>query len=274
MFNKVANDVFLQIIFPNWKKSSSYAISPRPWLRAFTKVARDTNIISVKLATSLASSPSLLRVLLNSFSLDKAFASSKEFAINIAFEISQPNFNIELSDLPELWRLREFSTAVRLQWLNTIESSFILHSRFQTIHNISASQQAIDDTECSIVLDNMLCNRDQLTKAYFAYYNVDNATTQMTVWLPDNRRYVATDSCSGTTLSVLSDIEKGAELGFFRQNFDYSIGIANQRQWLQESSIDHLQALESAKFENLQLGHLSNHIVWKRHSMQTASQAA
>ncbi|MFT5708190.1 MAG: hypothetical protein ACI9ES_002492 [Oceanospirillaceae bacterium] len=274
MFNKVANDVFLQIIFPNWKRSASYSISPRPWLRAFTTVARDTNIISVKLATSLASSPSLLRVLLNSFSSDKTFASAKEFAINIAFEISQPNFTIELSDLPELWRLREFATAVRLQWLNTIETSFIFNSRFQSIHNISTRQQSMDDTDCSIALDNMLCNRDQLTREYFAYYNVDNATTQMTVWLPDSKGYVATDSCSSITLSVLSDIEKGAELGFFRQNFDYSIGIANQRQWLQESSIDRLQALESAKFENLQLGHLSKHIVWSRDSMQTTSQAA
>ncbi|MCJ8300160.1 MAG: hypothetical protein MJK13_14660 [Pseudomonadales bacterium] len=257
MLEKVINHVFTELLWPNWKHNSSHSISPRPWFKTFIKVAKDTNIISVKLAQTLASSPSLLRIMLNSFKDGEHFPSSRDFAINIAFEISQPGFNADLPNLPELWRLRFFAVSVRAQWLKTIDSSYILKSQFQTLNHCNPVDLINDGGDCLPDLDNLLCNRDKLTKAYFANYGRDQAGTEVTVWLPDNTGYVATDVENNVTIPICVNPTQGVDLGFFRQGFNYSTGRSKNRLWLKESSIDKHQALESASFEYASFGRLA-----------------
>ncbi len=270
MLNKVANDVFLQIIMPNWKRSASYGISPRPWLKTFTKVARDTNTLSVNLAASLAASPSLLRILLNSFSHKKAFPTVNDIIINLAFEMSQPSFIKKLEELPELWRLKAFASALRTQWLEHIDQSFVLNSQFINIHKRSPKQLIEQDFDASPLLDSTLCNTEKLAHAYFKSYACDRALTQVTVWFASKSNNCEVKECPPTTIKVSINPDKGVELGFFRQDYDYSIGQSNQLQWLQESSLDRSKALESARFENLQLGHLTKHVFWERDKLNVA----
>ncbi len=270
MLNKVANDVFSQIIMPNWKRSASYGISPRPWLKTFIKVAKETNTLSVSLAASLAASPSLLRLMLKSFTQHKAFPSVNEIAINITFEISQPQFITKIEDLPELWRLKAFSSALRVQWLKHISQSFVLNSQFINLHQHSPKQLIKQNSDLSPLLDSTLCHSDKLAKAYFKNYDCDKTLTQVTVWLANNNGDVGSESCLQASLKVSINPDKGVELGFFRQGYDYSICHSQQLQWLQESSIDRARALESAKFENLQLGHFTKHVFWDRNKLNVA----
>jgi hypothetical protein len=270
MLNKVANDVFLQIIMPNWKRSAFYGISPRPWLKTFTKVAKETNTLPVSLAASLAASPSFLRVLLNCFSKKKSFPTVKEITINIAFELSQPLFVTRLEELPELWRLKVFASALRKQWLEHIDQSFVLNSQFINVHKRSPKQLIDQGGDLSSLLDSTLCNSEKLATAYFQSYACDKVLAQVTVWLDSNNTSANASTLSQASLNVSINPDKGAELGFFRQGFDYSIGQSHQQQWLQKSSLDRSKALESAEFENLQLGHLTEHVFWERDKLNVA----
>ena len=259
MLKKVIDNVFTQFLWPNWKHNSSHSVSPRPWLKTFKKVAKDSNIIPLKLAHTLACSPSLLRIMLNSFKVEQSFPSSRDFAINIAFEISQTGFNTDLSNLPELWRLRFFAVSVRAQWLMTIDNSYVLKSQFKTRHGCNPLDLLTDGTDCLPDLDQLLCNRDKLTKAFFNNYSSANADTEVTVWLPDNSGFVATDTSAKVTIPICVNPSKGVDLGFFRKGFNYSTGRCKNRLWLKESSIDKHQAQESAKFEYARLGRLTEH---------------
>jgi len=270
MLEKVINNLFTEFLWPSWKHNSSYSVSPRPWLKTFTKVAKDSNIIPVKLAQALASSPSLLRIMLNSFKAEKSFPSSRDFAINIAFEISQPGFNTDLANLPELWRLRFFAVSVRAQWLVTIDNSYVLKSQFHTLNDCNPLDLLSDGTDCLPDLDPLLCNRDKLTKAFFNNYSSDHADTQVTVWLPDNNGYVATDSTAKVTIPICVDPSKGVDLGFFRKGFNYSTGRCKNRLWLKESRIDKNKAQESAEFEYSRLGRLTRHAFIQSHSTTPA----
>ncbi|EPJ49265.1 MAG: hypothetical protein OFPI_25700 [Osedax symbiont Rs2] len=257
MLKKVINNVFTEILWPNWKQNSSHSVSPRVWLKTFKKVAKDTNIIPLQLAQTLASSPSLLRIMLNSFKSKENFPSSRDFAINIAFEISQAGFATDLRSLPELWRLRFFAVTVRAQWLTTIDNSFVLKLRFKTLHGCNPLDLITDGADCLPDLDQLLCNRDKLTKAFFNNYSSADADTEVTVWLPDNSGYVATDTSAKVTIPICVNPSKGVDLGFFRQGFNYSTGRCKNRLWLKDSSIDQRQAQESARFEYASLSRLT-----------------
>lgn len=275
MFDKVVSDVFLQMILPNWKRSASYGVSPRLWLKTFVNVASETNIISKSLASSLAASPSMLRIMLNSFDTSGRFPSAREYAINIAFEISQPGFDITLENAPELWRLRTFAAAVRNHWLENISKSFVLQSRFESLYEIKPEALIYESSELDEDLDRILCHREKLASAYFEYYStidshpIDNRT-KVTIWLSPLIETKLHELSTRFHIIVNVDNNSGVQLGFFRQHFDYSIETIQSQHWLEKSSIDRSQALESAKFGDFQLGRTTNSIIRDRNSSKVA----
>lgn len=263
MFSKVALDVFDQIMLPNWKKSASYAIAPRPWLKSFTTAAKENNIIPVQLAAKLAVTPSMLRLMINSFDDNHEFPSVKLFAINIVFEMSQPAFAIEVSDVPELWRLKSFASSLRKLWLQTIQNNFVLNSKFNALFNELPNSFECTQLVSTGLLAELLCNRYKLSQAYFADFSVSSSNTNISIWLTSTHpsHLPLNDKVQ---IPVVLDDNNGLELGFFREGFDYSIEIDNQQFWLTQTSINISQALESADFNGIKLGKSTKNIRWSK----------
>ena len=166
MFNKVASDVFDQFIWPNWHKHNKWITSPRLWHKSFIKAAKESNIISVELASQLANRPPLLRLMMNSFDQHTKFPSAQAFAIIIAFDMSQDDFDCDVNQIPELWRLRSFASSVRAQWLETIENSFLLKQKFYQIYQCYPAKIINSESDCPPELDFLLCDDNALSIAY------------------------------------------------------------------------------------------------------------
>jgi len=175
MFSKVASDIFKQIIQPHWNKSVNSTQSHRLWHKSFIKVAKESNIIDVDLAASLSNSHSLLSLMHSSFDKDQQFPSAQLFAINIAYEMSLDSFGCDLDQIPELWRLRFFASAVRFQWLVSIENNFFLKNTFMDLHHCQPIEYHNVDSECPAELDMLMCDSKALACAYHKGNQLDSS---------------------------------------------------------------------------------------------------
>lgn len=179
MFDKVASDLFDQLIWPNWQKNIGNGISPKIWQKAFIKVAKESSIISIDLANKLATSTPLLNLMNKSFDNNSQFPSAHAFAVSIAYEMSQDHFDCDVKQLPELWRLRFFASAIRAQWLESIESSFLLKKRFIQIHNSQPIYLLDVNADCPPELDLLLCDANALNSAYFRTCYSNNTASSL-----------------------------------------------------------------------------------------------
>jgi len=175
MFSKVASDIINQFIQPHWNNSVNSAQSLRLWHKSFIKVAKESNIIDVDLAASLSSSHSMLSLMHSSFDKDQQFPSAQLFAINIAYEMSQDSFDCDLDQIPELWRLRFFASAVRFQWLVSIENNSFLKNTFMDLHHSQPVEYHNVDSECPAALDLLMCDSKALAYAYHKGNQFDNS---------------------------------------------------------------------------------------------------
>ncbi|NQZ30879.1 MAG: hypothetical protein HRU06_06370 [Oceanospirillaceae bacterium] len=194
MFDKVASDVFDQLIWPNWHKNINNGSCPRIWQRTFIKVAKESNIIPVDLASKLAGSPPLLALMIKSFDQQPEFPAARCFAVAIAYEMSQEHFHCDVRQLPELWRLRFFSSAIRAQWLDTIEGSFVLKKRFIQQYKSQPIDMLDINADCPPELDLLLCDSNALYTAYFreCYSSTRTATNTRS----DTENYADVDCIS------------------------------------------------------------------------------
>jgi len=180
MLSKVASDIFNQIVQPHWNRSVNSAQRLRLWHKSFIKVAKESNIIDADLASSLSSSHSLLSLMHSSFDKDQQFPSAQLFAINIAYEMSLDSFDCDLDQIPELWRLRFFASAVRFQWLVSIENSFFLKNTFMDLHHCQPVEYHNIDSECPAELDLLMCDSKALACAFHKGNQLDSYAASYT----------------------------------------------------------------------------------------------
>lgn len=200
MLSKVASDIFNQVIQPKWQKSINSSDSPRLWHKSFLKVAKESHVISVEIAAQLASSPSLLRLMVSSLEQGSPFPSAQRFAVNIAYEMSQDEFGCDIEQMPELWRLRIFASTVRSQWLVSIESSFFLKNKFMDLFDCLPAQLLNVDAECPPELDMLLCDTKALSAAYYKENNLPEITEKYLSYSHYNSQQDDADSLPAANL--------------------------------------------------------------------------
>lgn len=263
MLEKLLDKIFMSFMWPQWIKISSTLKSPNAWKSVFKKISNDSNILPEKIALQIASTPSVLRLMLNSFKPDRNFPTAQDFAVSIMFEIYHDYFLYEEGKELELWQIRNFASAVRNEWLNTINDSIILKTRFKYLRDQHPSEFINKDANCLPDLDTILSDKTKLRRKYFQSFATSNATEEVIVWLPDNNGTVHWDLTNRIIVKVPLNSSLGADFGFFRVGFDYSLYDTYQEtQWLQISYRDHKRALETANFGNRNIGNETKDILW------------
>jgi hypothetical protein len=263
MLEKLLDKIFMTFMWPQWIKIASKLKSPNEWNKVFKKISNDSNILPENIALKIASAPSILRLMLNSFKPDRNFPTAKDFAVSIMFEIYH-NYNLyeDGNDL-QLWQIRNFASAVRNEWLNTINDSIILKTRLKYLRDKHPSDFINNDANCLPELDSILKDKNKLREEYFKSFTTSDATEEVLVWLPDSEGVVHWDLKNRIIVKVPLNSSLGADFGFFRVGFDYSLYDTYQdTQWLQSSYRDSKRALETANFGNRNIGNKTKNILW------------
>ena len=89
MLGKILNKIFTDVLWPKWLGFISKSNSPKIWKKVFCTTAIQTNTFSKKLAEEISKSPSVVRLMLNTFKPDRKFLSAEDYAISIAYELIQ-----------------------------------------------------------------------------------------------------------------------------------------------------------------------------------------
>lgn len=263
MIANVLNKIFTDVLWPKWLGFVSKSDSPKIWRNVFEKTAKSTNAFPVDLAVDLANTPSVVRLMLNTFKPDRDVPSAKDFAVSIKFELNQQDYNFNTEKDIDLWRIRSFASSIRREWLDTINQSPILKARLKDVRDKHPSVFLSTSAECTPEFEEILSDPILLKKAYFSTYNTPDATEKITVWLPGEHGAVKYSPEERITTVVALNAATGADLGFFRMGHDYSIYDTSVKvEWLRAAYGDNKKALEALDFGSRSVGVKTNHCLW------------
>ncbi|GEM_PF-6023616 len=130
------------------------------------------------------------------------------------FEIYHNNhLDVDCKKL-QLWQVRNLASAIRNQWLNTINNSIILKARLNYLRNTHPSEFINDNASCLPELDIILSDKNTLRKEYFKSFATSDATEEVVVWLPDSKNIVNWDLDNRIIVKVPLNSSLGADFGF------------------------------------------------------------
>lgn len=263
MFGKILNKVFTDVLWPKWLGFVSKSDSPKIWKGVFKKSAETTNTIPLKLAVQLSSAPSVVRLMLSTFKPDRNVPTAKDFAISIAFELTQQDFHFNTDQSVKNWQIRNFASTVRREWLSVINESPVLKSRFRDVRDKHPSEFISESAECTPELDSVLNDKTELRKSYFNSYSTPDATEKVIVWLPNQHGVVRWSLEERVIVEVGLNAALGADLGFFRVGHDYSLyDTSDKVEWLSVAYRDDKRALETMDFGSRRVGVTTKHTLW------------
>lgn len=263
MITNILNKIFTDVLWPKWLGFISKSDSPKIWRRIFEKTADKTNTLPVNLAIELSKAPSIIRLMLNTFKPDREVPSARDFAISITFELNQQNYHFNTEIKPDLWQIRNFASSVRREWLNAINESPVLKARLKDVRDKHPSVFLSASAECTPEIEETLADSIALKKAFFSTYNTPDATEKVIVWLPGPHGAVKWSPEERITVEVGLNAAIGADLGFFRTGYDYSLyDTSMEVEWLSVAYRDDKRALETMDFGFRSVGVKTNHLLW------------
>jgi len=263
MIGKILNKVFTDVLWPKWLGFASKSDSPKIWKSVFKKSSEITNTIPVALAVKLSSAPSVVRLMLSTFKPDRNVPTAKDFAISIAFELSQQDYHFNTGQIIRDWQIRNFASTVRKEWLSVINESPVLKFRFKDVRDKHPSVFLSNSAECTPELDLVLNDKTELRKSFFQSYSTPDATEKVIVWLPGEHGAVKWSPEERITVEVDLNASLGADLGFFRMGHDYSLyDTLDKVEWLSVAYRDDKRALETMDFGSRSVGVKTEHRLW------------
>lgn len=263
--NIVLTTVFDKVIWPLWIGAATSGGSRGVWVGVFQRAADACPAVGRKLGKQMASAPGIKRLLMNTFRADRKVPSAEEFAIAIAFELEQQDFQFHTDRNLEPWVIRAFAATVRREWLSIINASPVLKARFVDVRNRHPAEFLSSEASCLPALDDVLSDATAVKKSYFSSFSTHDATERVVVWLPDDDGVVNRDKEGRITVDVLLNPTQGADLGFFRMGHDYSINDTSDRvEWLHVSYLDKKRAMEGAQFGGRAVGRITSDVLWAR----------
>ena len=263
MISSVIDLIFKEMFWRKWLKYFSISKSPKIWEKIFSKTAKKTHTIPPVLAVKLSSCPSIVKLMLNTFKPDREVPSAEDFAINIYFELNHKDNLLNNSETISTWRVRNFASSVRQAWLLEINNNLVLKSHFQDVRNNHPSNFMTNSASCSSQFDTILNDRIEVRKKYFQNFSTPDATEKIIVWLPNSSNYVEYDSSDRINVEVNLNASVGADIGFCRTGYDYSLRRDNvDDEWLQVACRDNKEAVETMQFKSISIGRLTKNILW------------
>ncbi len=263
MIGNILNKIFIDVLWPTWLGFVSKSDSPKIWKKVFKYSAQTTETLPPDLAIQLSTAPSVVRLMLNTFKPDRNIPAAKDFAISIAFELQHQEHNFSPYKNIPAWRVRNFASTVRREWLLAINENPILKARLKDIRDRHPSEFLSESAECTPELDIIINNKSELKKTFFLTYSTPDATEKVVVWLPGDDGVVDWSPEGRITVKVGLNAALGADLGFFRIGHDYSLyDTSDKVEWLSVAYRDAKRALETMSFGSRSVGYKSQHILW------------
>lgn len=263
MFDKFLGKAFTEVLWPLWTKSLVKAGAPKVWSKCFRDAASHV-VIDPMFANNLASLPALQRLLINTFKPDRLVPTATDFAISIAFELQQQDFECTFGKSLSTTEIRHWAASIRQMWLEAIVESPVMRARYKEVRDKHPSTVMSEDAACMPEIDRTLGVREELLKAYFGRFSVPNATEVVYVWLPDSDHEVHWDQDRRIVVPVSLNTSQGADRGFFRTGHDYSLSDVAPVEWLQVCYLDEKRLMEAGKFGGRSVGKQTDHILWLR----------
>lgn len=263
MLNSISDLIFKEVIWRHWLKFISASKSPRTWKRIFEETAIKTDTVPPHIAVKLSSCPSVMKLMLDTFKPERNVPSAEDFAISIYFELSHKDYLIsEFTQIP-LCKIRNFASSVRQGWLLAINNSFVLKTCLKEVRDKHPSDFMNNSASCPPIFETVLNDGIEFRKCYFMNYSTPDATEKIIVWLPSPSGYVEYDPNHRINVEVNLNASVGADIGFFRSGYDYSLRRLNgDDEWLQVACRDDKFALETMQFKSLTIGRLTKNILW------------
>ncbi|MBP8275348.1 MAG: hypothetical protein KAX55_00445 [Propionivibrio sp.] len=259
----ILSKIFTDVLWPLWTKSLVKAGAPEVWRKCFCEAGSRIGI-EPTFSSNVASLPALQRLLVNTFKPDRPVPRASDFAISIAFELHRSELKYRFGDGCTAAEIRNWAACVRQVWLECIAESPVMRARYKDIRDRHPSAVMSDDAACMPELDKTLIESVELRKAYFETFSVPNATENVFVWLPDSGGTIHCDEYRRIVVPVSLNTSQGADRGFYRSGFDYSLGDKGPVEWLKVCCLDESQLMETGQFGNRSVGKQTNHILWER----------
>lgn len=257
---KIVDKAFNDIIWPIITKSFIGIGSREVWISCFKNAATSMGIHS-ETAKLLAEQPSLQRLMINTFKPDRHVPSALDFALSIAFEkiYAEEAYSFNLTNN----QIRSFAVAARGEWMTTIIESPMLRVRFKEVRDKHPSFFIESDASCLPEIEKILESRNAIEQAYFNSYATKDATEFISVWLPDKEGVVNYDHNKNCTI-VAINTAIGADRGFFRIGYDYSLNGKHEPKFLSVCYFNEKKLLEIAEFSGCPIKIKRNHVIWIR----------
>lgn len=256
---KLLSPILKVTLAPIWRILVGYFAPGLLWTSCFRRAAISANV-DPKLALVFAKSPSLKRLMINTFKSDRSVPTATDFAVSLLFELHE--LDLAASERPSSANIRHFAVDARRAWINGLINNAILRTRFQSIRDEHPAKSIAVNSSC---LDAQSLNLDDLKALrcwYFKSFSVPDATEVVCVWLPDHEGIVHYDAQKSHRIEVALNTSTGADRGFFRVGYDYSIKRTGDH--LHVCFLNTQTEMEAGHFGRYCVGRATSTTLWAR----------
>lgn len=256
---KFISPIFKLLLGPIWRALVGYFAPGILWNSCFRAAAISANVDST-LALALAKSPALERLMTNTFKSDRAVPTATDFAVSLLFELHESG--LPSKKIPPLSNIRHFAVDARRAWLNGVIKNAILRSRFQSTRDEHPAKFMNLGSSC-LDTQGLACDDiEALRCMYFESFSAPDATETVCVWFPDLEGVVHYDSENRRVVEVALNTSIGADRGFFRVGYDYSIKRSGDR--LHVCFLNTQTKMEAGHFGQYCVGRATSTTLWAR----------
>lgn len=256
---KLLSPILKILLEPIWRILIGYFAPRFLWTSCFKRAAISANV-DPKLALALANAPSLTRLMINTFKSDRCVPTATDFAVSLLFEVHE--LGLAVSEKPSSANIRHFAVDVRRAWINGLINNAILRGRFQSIRDEHPAKSIAVNSSCLDVQSLDLDDLKALQCWYFESFSVPDATEVVCIWLPDHEGIVHYDAQKSHRVEVAINTSTGADRGFFRVGYDYSIKRTGDH--LHVCFLNTQTEMEAGHFGRYCVGRATKTTLWAR----------
>ncbi|WP_249678347.1 hypothetical protein [Pseudomonas abieticivorans] len=216
--------------------------------------------IEPTLALALAKSPALERLRINTFKSDRPVPTAMDYAISLSFELYE--LGLPNGETPPSSNVRHFAVDIRRTWLSGVIKNVALRKRFQSARDEHPAKFITVDSSCLEANGLTLEDVDALRCRYFESFAAPDATEIVCVWLPDLEGIVHYDPLNSRVVEIALNTSIGADRGFFRVGYDYSIKRSGDR--LHVCFLNTRTKMEAGHFGQYCVGRATSTTLWAR----------
>lgn len=256
---KLISPIFTAAMGPVWRALVGYFAPGLLWNSCF-RAGATTAEIEPRLALALAKAPALERLMINTFKSDRVVPTAMDFAVSLSFELHE--LGLSSGGIPPSSNIKNFAVDVRRAWLNGVIENVTLRNRFQSARGEHPAKYITVDSSCLDAKGLVLDDVGAVQRRYFENFAAPDATEIVCVWLPDIEGNIHYEPQNRRIVEVALNTSFGADRGFFRVGYDYSIKRSGDR--LHVCFLNTQTKMEAGHFGQYCVGRATSMTLWAR----------